>query len=43
MRKKKGFLKLYNILSPIYLYITVQNCHFDQIHFDTFGPLVSFV
>jgi hypothetical protein len=25
--RKKGFLKLYNILSSIYLYVTVQNCH----------------
>jgi len=23
--RKKGFLKLYNILSSIYLYVTVQN------------------
>ena len=27
MRKKKGFFKLYNIVSSIYLYITVKNCH----------------
>jgi hypothetical protein len=26
-KKKKGFLKLYNILSSIYLYVTIQNFH----------------
>ena len=25
--RKKGFLKLYNILSSIYLDVAVQNCH----------------
>ena len=31
MRRMKEFLKLYNILSCIYLFITVQQCHIHEI------------
>ena len=29
--KNKGFLKFYNILNFIYLYVIVQNCHIHEI------------
>jgi len=25
--RKEGFVKLYNILSSIYFYVMIQNCH----------------